>query len=129
VCGDGSSQSSRIGSSRTGSISPTSTPLTRLRRWETETDEWKVTLDVRPDHDRVWTDLHRTHVYVMTRVMELCRADEATFTVTEAEPVLTALHVGIWFALGYWAAPVLPVGEGAHGEVVWESWPGKGPHP
>src|SRR6266516_2754856 len=54
-------------------------------RWETETDGWKITLDVRPDHDRVWTDLHRTNVYVMTHVMELSRADEATFTATEAE--------------------------------------------
>ena len=93
-----------------------------LGRWETEADGWKVTVDVRPDHDRVWTDLHRTHVYVMTHVMELRRADEATFTAAEAEPVLTALHVGISFALGYWAAPALPVGEGANGEVVWESW-------
>ena len=94
----------------------------RLGRWETETDGWKITLDVRPDHDRVWTDLHKAHVYVMTHVMELRRADEATFTATEAESVLTALHVGVSFALGRWAAPMLPVGEGANGEVVWESW-------
>lgn len=91
-------------------------------RWETETAGWKVILDIRPDHDRVWTDLHRTDVYVMTHVMELRRADEATFTATEAEPVLAALHVGVSFALGCWAAPVLPVGEGPNGEVVWESW-------
>jgi hypothetical protein len=58
----------------------------------------------------------------MTHVMELRRADGATFTATEAEPVLTALHVGVSFALGRWAAPVLPVGEGANGEVVWQSW-------
>jgi len=95
---------------------------TRLGRWQIETEGWKVTLDIRPDHDRVWTDLHKAHVYVMTHVMELRRADEATFTATEAEPVLTALHVGVSFALGRWAAPVLPVGEGANGEVVWESW-------
>ena len=91
-------------------------------RWETETDGWKVTLDVRPDHDRVWTDLDKAHVYVMTHVMELRRADETTFTATEAEPVLTALHVGVSFALGRWAAPMLPVGVGANGEVAWESW-------
>jgi hypothetical protein len=94
----------------------------RLGRWETESNGWKVTLDVRPDHDRVWTDLDKAHIYVMTHVMELRRADEATFTATEAEPMLTALHVGVSFALGRWAAPVLPVGEGANGEVVWQSW-------
>jgi hypothetical protein len=94
----------------------------RLGRWETEADGWKVSLQARPDHDRVWADLHRTDVYVMTHVMELRRADDATFTATEAEPVLTALHHGVSFALGCWAAPVLPVGVGADGEVAWESW-------
>ena len=58
----------------------------------------------------------------MTHVMELRRADGATFTATEAEPVLTALHIGVSFALGRWAAPALPVGEGPNGEVVWEKW-------
>jgi hypothetical protein len=94
----------------------------RQGRWGTETAGWKINLEARPDHAQVWTDLHRRDVYVMTHVMELRRADEATFTATEAEPVLAALHVGVSFALGRWAAPMLPVGEGANGEVAWESW-------
>lgn len=49
----------------------------RLGRWETESDGWKVTLDVRPDHDRVWTDLDKAHIYVMTHVMELRRRTAA----------------------------------------------------
>ena len=88
-----------------------------LGRWETEVDGWKVTVDVRPDHDRVWRDLHRAHVYVMTHVTEVRRADGATFTAAEAEPLLAALHVGVSFALGRWAAPMLPVGEASTGEV------------
>src|SRR5215813_4758253 len=91
-------------------------------RWETETGGWKVILDARPDHGRVWRELHRTDVYAMTHVMELRRADGATFTAAEAEPVLVGLHVGVSFALGRWAAPMLPTGEGANGETVWESW-------
>ena len=83
---------------------------------------WKLTLDVRPDHARVWKDLHEAHIYVMTHVMDLRRADGATFTATDAEPVLTALHVGVSFALGRWAAPMLPVGEDNTGKVVWEDW-------
>jgi hypothetical protein len=94
----------------------------RLGLWETETAGWKISVDARPDHGRVWTDLHRRDVYVMTHVMELRRADEATFTALEAEPVLAGLHVGVSFALGRWAAPMLPVGEGADSEIVWESW-------
>jgi len=58
----------------------------------------------------------------MTHVMELCRTDGAAFTAAEAEPVLTALHVGVSFALGRWAAPMLPVGVDSTGKVVWEDW-------
>jgi hypothetical protein len=87
-----------------------------------EVGGWKLTLDVRPDHARVWRNLHEAHVYVMTHVMELRRADGASFTAAEAEPLLTALHVGVSFALGRWAAPMLPVGEDSAGKVVWEDW-------
>jgi hypothetical protein len=91
-------------------------------RWEMEVGGWTLTFDVRPDHVRVWSNLHEGHVYVMTHVMELRRADGTAFTAAEAEPVLTALHVGVSFALGRWAAPMLPVGEDTTGKVVWEDW-------
>lgn len=91
-------------------------------RWIIETNGWKITFDVRPDHHRVWRDLYRTHVYVMTHVMDLRRVDGKEFTAAAAEYVLTALHVGISFALGYWAAPMLPVGLDAEEKIVWENW-------
>ena len=91
-------------------------------RWEMDVGGWKLTFDVRPDHARVWRNLHEGHVYVMTHVMELRRADGAAFTAAEVEPVLTALHVGVSLALGRWAAPMLPVGEDTTGKVVWEDW-------
>jgi hypothetical protein len=93
-------------------------------RWVMEVNGWRVTLDVRPDHSRVWTDLHKSDVFVMTHVMELVRSDAAEFTAEEAEPLLAALHIGVSFALGRWAAPMLPVGEDASGNVVWEDWRG-----
>jgi hypothetical protein len=93
-----------------------------LGRWEMEVGGWKLTLDVRPDHARVWRNLHEAHVHVMTHVMEFRRADGVSFTAAEAEPLLTALHVGVSFALGRWAAPMLPVGEDHMGKVVWEDW-------
>jgi hypothetical protein len=93
-----------------------------LGRWEMELGGWKLTLDVRPDHARVWRDLHEAHIYVMTHVMEIRRADGAAFTAADAESVLSALHVGVSFALGRWAAPMLPVGEDNTGKVVWEDW-------
>jgi hypothetical protein len=91
-------------------------------RWETEADGWQVTMDVRPDHAQVWTGLHEADVYVMTHVMELRRADGADFAAKEAEPVLEALHVGVSFALGRWAAPMLAVGQDHAGNAAWEDW-------
>jgi hypothetical protein len=93
-----------------------------LGRWVIQANGWKITFDVRPDHRRVWTDLHKRHAYVMTHVMELRRMDGAVFCAADAEPVLTALHVGVSFALGRWSVPMLPVGQGADGNVVWENW-------
>jgi len=58
----------------------------------------------------------------MKHVMELRRADGADFTPDEAEPLLEALHIGVSFALGPWAAPMLPVGVDADGRIVWEDW-------
>jgi hypothetical protein len=93
-----------------------------LGRWGMEVGGWRLTLDVRPDHAQVWRNLHEAHVYVMTHVMEIRRANGAAFTAAEAEPLLNALHVGMSFALGRWAAPMLPVGEDNTGKVGWEDW-------
>jgi hypothetical protein len=91
-------------------------------RWVTQVSGWRIILDARPDHQRVWADLHKADVYVMTHVMELRRLDGEDFTAREAEPLLDALHVGVSFALGRWAAPMLPVGQDADGRVEWEDW-------
>jgi hypothetical protein len=58
----------------------------------------------------------------MTHVMEIRRSDGTAFTAQDAELVLTAMHVGISFALGRWVAPLLPVGLDSSGTAVWEQW-------
>ena len=87
-----------------------------------EADGWRITLDVRPDHKAVFSDVRQTDVYVMTHVMELRRLDGATFTAAEVAPVLSALHVGLSFALGRWVAPALPVGLNDQEHTVWGQW-------
>ncbi|WP_404959593.1 hypothetical protein [Streptomyces sp. 147326] len=91
-------------------------------RWSHEVDGWKIVLDVRPDHRAVWEGLLKTRLYAMTHVMEISRADGRRFTASEATHLLTALHLGMSFSLGRWTAPLLPVGLGADGQAVWESW-------
>ncbi|MGW9369282.1 hypothetical protein ACWGVR_04590 [Streptomyces xanthophaeus] len=91
-------------------------------RWSHETSGWKITLDIRPDHRGIWKDLHRSHLYAMTHVMELRRTDNSVFTADQAQPILRALHTGFSFALGRWVAPMLPVGLGAQDHILWEEW-------
>ncbi|MGW7569098.1 hypothetical protein ACWGJV_22825 [Streptomyces tendae] len=87
-----------------------------------EADGWRITLDVRPDHKAVFSDVRQADVYVMTHVMEIRRLSGNTFTAAEVTPVLDALHVGLSFALGRWVAPALPVGQNDQGQTVWGQW-------
>lgn len=91
-------------------------------RWPLEIAGWKITFDTRHDHSDVWRDLHKSRAFIMTHVMELARIDGRDFSITEAKNLLSALHMGISFALGRFVAPMLPVGLDADGIPVWESW-------
>jgi hypothetical protein len=84
-----------------------------------EADGWKITLDIRPDHEAVFSDMRQADVYVMTHAMEIRRLNGTTFTAAEVTPVLSALHVGLSFALGRWIAPALPVGLNDQEQTVW----------
>lgn len=95
---------------------------TRRGRWSHKTGGWKITLDVRPGHRDIWKDLHRTHLYAITHVMELSRTDGSVFTPDQAQPIFRALHMGFSFALGRWVAPMLPVGLGKQDHILWEEW-------
>jgi hypothetical protein len=77
-------------------------------RWVHQASGWKITLDVRPDYQEIWRDLHTTTVYVVTHVMEVRRADGSPFTADEVEPAPTAMHVGISFALSPGSSWVRP---------------------
>jgi hypothetical protein len=78
--------------------------------------------DIRPDHEAVFSDVRQADVYVMTHVMEVRRLNGTTFTAAEVTPVLSALHVGLSFALGRWVAPALPVGLNDQAQAVWGQW-------
>ncbi|WP_327253616.1 hypothetical protein [Streptomyces sp. NBC_01244] len=91
-------------------------------RWSHEVDGWKIHLDVRPDHKEIWDELLKTRLYAMTHTMQISRTDGRQFTAAEARHLLVALHFGMSFCLGRWVAPLLPVGIGADGGVVWEEW-------
>ncbi|MEU6026945.1 hypothetical protein ABZ825_07980 [Streptomyces tauricus] len=87
-----------------------------------EADGWRITLDVRPDHEAVFSDVRQTDIYVMTHAMEIRRLNGTAFTGSEVTPVLGAMHVGLSFALGRWVAPALPVGQNDHEQTLWGQW-------
>ncbi|GIF47626.1 hypothetical protein DFJ67_7097 [Asanoa ferruginea] len=93
-----------------------------LGRWKTEVDGWILTMDVRPDYAEAMAEAHTTHLYLITHVMEIRRADDGDFDVESVEQLLDCLRVTFSFAFGRWVAPVLPVGYDAIGDVVWEMW-------
>lgn len=91
-------------------------------RWTFNIADWRITFDARPDHSKIWRELHESRVFVMTHVMEMKRTDGTSFSPAEAKKVLSALHMGLSFALGRFVAPMLPVGLDIDGARVWESW-------
>ena len=91
-------------------------------RWVANLSGWKVTLDRRPDHSRIWAEAKEMESIAVTHVMEIRRDDGRSFTAKEVKPVLTALQYSLSFALGRWVAPALPVGIDNQGDIVWQEW-------
>lgn len=79
-------------------------------------------MDRRSDHREVWQQVREAGSSAITHVMEIRRTGGRCFSPAEVEPVLSAMHVGMSFALGRWVAPALPVGFDSRGERVWEQW-------
>ncbi|MGI9003689.1 MAG: hypothetical protein ACR2GH_18890 [Pseudonocardia sp.] len=91
-------------------------------RWSAVVDGWAVTLDRRSDHREIWLQIRDDSLAAVTHVMELRRVDAGAFRPSDVEPVLSAMHLGMSFALGRWVAPALPVGFDRTGRRVWEQW-------
>lgn len=91
-------------------------------RWTAVLGDWSVRLDRRSDHTETWREIRAEGSIAMTHVMEIRRTAGDSFTPADVEPILSALHVGMSFALGRWIAPALPVGFDARGHRVWEQW-------
>ena len=91
-------------------------------RWTCSGAGWRLTLDVRQDHSKVWNALREWLDFVVTHIGELRRVDGSGFRASEAADALAALQTGFSFALARWVAPVAPVGFDAADNRVWEQW-------
>lgn len=91
-------------------------------RLQIEADGWLVKIDRRHDFKEVWELVRSQRAFAATHVMEVVRTDGSAFTPSDAKHVLDALHLGLSFAMGRWAAPMLPVGLDEHDNRIWEHW-------
>lgn len=89
-------------------------------RWECKAAGWTITIDCRPDLDRVTSALNGTAHCVMTHVGDVRRSDGSSFDVTSAESILFGLQMALSFAFGRWVAPALPVGVTSAGRRTWQ---------
>jgi hypothetical protein len=83
---------------------------------------WDLTLDCRPDHSKIFEDAKTKHLYAVTHVMEVRRANGSDFEENDIGPLSEALRVGLSFAFGRWVSSAINVGFDHSGTVVWESW-------
>jgi hypothetical protein len=83
---------------------------------------WNLTIDSRPDHSDAYREARQQDSCVMTHVMEVRRADGASFRPADAERLLSALQFGVSFAVGHWTCPAVPVGYDQEDRPVWTAW-------
>jgi hypothetical protein len=91
-------------------------------RWQGSGAGWDLTLEPRTDHREIFRTLQKSVFFAVTHIGELRRTDGSTFKAGEGAEALEAWKVALAFALGYWVAPVAPVGLDAVGKPVWEQW-------
>jgi hypothetical protein len=64
-------------------------------RWTSSGAGWRLVLDVRQDHSKVWDAMRESLVFVVTHVGELRRADGSTFRASEAAEALGGISDGL----------------------------------
>ena len=91
-------------------------------RWSVDVDGWTVAIDQRADLSDVLRTATDQHTSVLTHVMELKRTNDEEFSLSKGREVLECLRISLSFGFGRKVVPVLPIGYGANGEIVWEQW-------
>ncbi len=84
---------------------------------------WRLTLDSRPDHSKMLSELEdEERQYAVTHIGQIERVDGAAFENLEALRLLQGWQLALSFALGRWVAPAFPVGFDGSDHRVWEFW-------
>jgi len=93
-----------------------------LGRAVMEDGMWRVTLDSVNWDANLRRELKASKGYAITHIGRLERLDGHTFSLAEAEELLSSLSWFFTFCRGAWCAPVLPVGFDRGGNPICERW-------
>ena len=85
-------------------------------------ENWVVELQPSTKHEEHFKKLNTHGGYAFTHHIYIKKADNASFTVKEAEEMLLALFWFFSFAKGSWCAPICSVGFDSSDKSVWENW-------
>lgn len=83
---------------------------------------WRITIAATDMTDDLFKSLKNEGGYVITHMGEIEREDGSTFSIEQAEGLLSCLRQFLSFALGRWIGLSLPIGLDANGERVFEQW-------
>jgi len=84
--------------------------------------EWAIEVQATPDTKRLVAELKASGGNAVTHVACIRRANGRTFSMKDAERILTQFHKLMSFASGRWCPVVGTTGVGIDGAVVYEEW-------
>lgn len=92
-----------------------------------EAGGWRIEIGAPRNSSEV--EAFRSPLYSITHSCILRKSDDATFSSSDAQFVLNALHDALSFAAGRWVAPVLVRGAQSDDQIAWSEWGTRPLHP
>lgn len=84
--------------------------------------DWQIAINPVDNIKKQVEKLKKLGGYAVTYVGEIKRSDNKHFKVNEVDELLNCLYYFFSFIMGYWVAPLLPIGYDDHDSIVWEQW-------
>ncbi|MBA2312950.1 MAG: hypothetical protein H0V97_09160 [Actinobacteria bacterium] len=84
--------------------------------------EWRITITPASGITSLIAELRYRGGFGITHIGKIERQDGGVFVADDVTGLLSFLFLLLSFARGLWTGPILPLGIGANGQVVWQSW-------
>jgi hypothetical protein len=84
--------------------------------------DWQIVINPVDNIQEQVKQLKELGGYAFTYVGEIKRSDNKHFKVNEVDELFNCLYYFFSFIMGYWVAPLLPIGYDDCDSIVWEQW-------